>query len=70
MAHNTDASFSQQLTGEKAWAPTETVHIEEGMSTTTSVHAEQSAAEKKLVRKLDFLVPFMLGISYFFAYLV
>jgi hypothetical protein len=31
---------------------------------------EKSKAEKKLVRKLDLLIPLMLGGAYFFAYLV
>jgi hypothetical protein len=62
MVHRTESSD-----GEK---PTEAVQVEEAINISTPHFGERSAAEKKLVRKLDIVVPMMLGITYFFAYLV
>ena len=49
----------------------EEVHLEEAASDVVVPHTgEKSQAKKKLVRKTDFLVCMMFGLSYFFAYLV
>ncbi|RFU73502.1 mfs general substrate transporter [Trichoderma arundinaceum] len=46
------------------------VHLEEAASDIAVPHTgERSQAEKKLVRKTDFVVCMMFGLSYFFAYL-
>lgn len=55
---------------DKASIPPEAVQIEFAANTATHHRTEKSKAEKKLVRKTDWLVPAMLGGAYFFAYLV
>jgi hypothetical protein len=55
---------------DKASMPPEAVQIEFATNTPTNHVAEKSKAEKKLVRKTDWLVPAILGGAYFFAYLV
>lgn len=50
--------------------PAEAIQIENAVKASSHHPVEKSKAEKKLVRKIDFLVPAILGGAYFFAYLV
>lgn len=49
--------------------PPEVLHIETAVTASTT-HLEKSKAEKRLVKKIDLLVPAVLSGAYFFGYLV